>query len=413
MIPRNLRHFRVFLAVAQLRSLTLASEQCRVSQPSVTQTLGKLEHDVGGTLFDRTRQGFFLTDRGTVFEARIGRAMGRLDVALHAVSHRLTITATVAQLQALIAMVEAQNFTLAARSLGHAQSTVHRAIRQIEKEAARPLFERKSFGMMATRPCRALAQAARLAFSEFEQAEAEVAEFDGREVGRIVVGSLPLSRSVILPDALARFRSIRPKQLVTVIDGPYGDLLRGVRRGDIDFMIGALREPLPIEDVTQEVLFEDSLSVLVRPEHPLAAQKNIALKDLALHAWAVPRSGAPSRLQFDAVFAGSGISIPESLLECGSILLMRELLARTNMIGCISRQQAEAEVRNGLLVKLKVDISWAERPIGLTYRKDWLPTASQSFLLDSIRTAAFSIPLNRPQFAGGSKVSMDGAYGKK
>jgi LysR family transcriptional regulator of gallate degradation len=188
MISHNLRHFRVFLAVAELRSLTLASERCRVSQPAVTQSLGKLERETGQALFERTRQGFFLTGRGEVFEARIRRAMQRLDAAPAEVSPRLTVTVTTPQLQALIAMTEAQNFTLAARMLGLAQPTVHRAITRVEQEAARPLFERTSFGMVATRPCRALAQAARLAFSEFEQAEADLAEFDGREVGRIVVG---------------------------------------------------------------------------------------------------------------------------------------------------------------------------------------------------------------------------------
>jgi DNA-binding transcriptional LysR family regulator len=120
----NLRHFRVFLAVAELRSPTLASERCRVSQPAVTQSLGKLERKVSGTLFKRTRQGFFLTERGNVFEARIRRAMERLDTALADVSPRLTVTATTSQLQALIAMTEAQNFTLAARALDLAQPSV-------------------------------------------------------------------------------------------------------------------------------------------------------------------------------------------------------------------------------------------------------------------------------------------------
>ena len=393
MISRNLRHFRVFLAVAELHSPTSASERCRVSQPAVTQSLGKLEREVGGALFERTRQGFFLTERGKVFEARIRRAMERLDAALAEVSPRLTVTATAAQLQALIAMTEAQNFTLAARSLGLAQPTVHRAITQIEQEAARPLFERTSFGMVATRPCRELAQAARLAFSEFEQAEADLAEFEGREVGRIVVGSLPLSRSVVLPDALARFRAARPRQLVTVVDGSYGDLLAGVRRGDIDFMIGALRDPLPIEDVEQEPLFLDHLAILARPGHALAGEAHIPPDVLVQHRWAVPRSGTPSRAQFDALFETSGLPPPESILECGSILLMRELLSRSDLLGCISEQQAEAEVAKGLLVRLHTGIDWHGRPIGLTYRAGWVPTKAQDLLLDLVRSAARSIGL--------------------
>lgn len=391
MISHNLRHFRVFLAVAELQSPTLASEKCLISQPAVTQSLGKLERAAGGPLFKRTRQGFFLTERGRIFEARIRRAMKRLDEALAEVSPRLTVTATAAQLRALIAMSESQNFTLAARTLGLAQPTVHRAISQIEQEAVRPLFERTSFGMVATRPCRELAQACRLAFSEFGQAEADLAEFDGREVGRIVLGSLPLSRSVVLPDALARFRAVRPRQLVTVLDGPYDDLLNGVRRGDVDVMIGALRDPLPIEDIEQEPLFFDHLAILARPGHPLAGETPVSIDTLARQAWAVPRSGVPARVQFDALFKGGNLPMPESILECGSILLMRELLSRSDLLGCISARQAEAEVAKGLLVRLNIGFNWPGRPIGLTYRKGWVPTKAQELLLDLIRDSAREI----------------------
>lgn len=387
MISRNLRHFRVFLAVAEFHSPTIAAEKCLVSQPAVTQSLAKIEREAGGELFERTRQGFFLTERGRIFETRLRRAMNRLDAELAEVSPRLAVTATVTQLQALIAMAEFQNFTLAARSLGLAQPTVHRAITQIEQESIRPLFERASFGMVATKTCHDLAQAARLSFSEFDQIEADLAEMDGKEVGRIVIGLLPLSKSAILPDALAQFRRRHPKRQVTVIDGPYDDLLNGVRRGEIDFMFGALRYPLPIEDIEQEHHFFDSLVVLARPKHPLSEKKITTLEELREQAWVVPRAGTPARAQFDNIF---GKPAPESILECGSIILMREILRRTNLLGCISDQQAETEISNGLLVALNTDINWEGRPIGLTYRTGWVPTKAQGLLLDSIRR--FSTP---------------------
>ena len=388
MISRNLRHFRVFLAVATSRSPTIAAARCNVSQPAVTQSLAKLEREAGGELFERTRHGFFLTERGALFELRLRRAMQRLDAALAEVSPRLIVTATVAQLQALIAVVDAQNFTLAARNLGLAQPTVHRAITQIEQEAARPLFERTTFGLVATRPCRDLAKAAQLAFSEFDQTEADLGEFDGREVGTIVVGSLPLSRSVVLPQALAQFRALRSMQPVTVLDGTYDDLLGGVRSGEIDFMIGALRDPLPISDVEQEQLFLDKMAILARPAHPLANNADIGLDVLAKQQWAVPRQGTPSRTQFDDLFASAHIDAPGSILECGSILLMREILQRSDMLGCISEKQAEAETLRGLLIALAVDTNWKGRPIGLTYRIGWVPTKAQALLLELVRRAA-------------------------
>lgn len=392
MIKRNLRHFRVFLAVADLGSPTLAAERCMVSQPAVTQALGKLEGEAGGALFDRTRQGFFLSARGAVLDARIRRAVSRLDAALADVAPRLLATATLSRLQALIATAEVQNVTLAARRLGLAQPTVHRAVTQIEQAAARPLFERTSFGMVPSRSCRDLAQAARLALAEFDQAETDIAEFDGREAGRIVVGALPLSRSVVLPDALARFRLARPNRRVTIVDGPYDEMLVGLRRGEIDFMIGALRDPLPIGDVVQELLFADHLAMLARPGHPLARELDIPLDVLVRHPWIVPRPGTPSREQFDALFEQRGMSLPDSIVECGSILLMRELLLKSDILGCISGQQAEADVRNGLLVPLRTAIDWPGRRIGLTYRSDWIPTLAQGRLLDDVRKSAGARP---------------------
>ena len=391
MISRNLRHFRVFLAVVDLRTPTAAAERCNVSQPAITQALAKLEREAGGALFKRTRQGFFLSKRGAVMEARLRRAMNRLDSALSEVSPRLVVTATFAQLQSLIAMSEAQSYMLAARVLGLAQPTVHRAVSQLEQEAARSLFERTSFGLVATRPCRDIAQAARLAFAEFDQADADLADFDGREVGSIRIGALPLSRAQVLPEALARFRAARPKHPITVIDGTFKEMLAGMRKGDIDFMIGALRDPPPVEDVVQEPLFTDHLVVLARPDHALDRKARLTLEELVKHPWAVPRPGTPTREQFDTLFERRGLAMPESIVECGSILLIRELLLKSDLLGCISGQQAQREIRNGTLVELNTGIDWPGREIGLTYRTGWLPTKAQDTLLAQLREVAAEI----------------------
>lgn len=394
MISRNLRHLRVFLAVLELRSLTLASARTRVSQPAVTQALAKLEAQARGPLFDRTRHGVFANERGRVLGARVARAFARLDPALAALSPRLCLTASSSQLAALIAVVDTENFTLAARSLGHAQPTVHRAITQIETEAGQKLFERRRNGLVASRASAMLAQAARLAFAELEQAEADLAEIDGREVGQIVVGALPMGRSVLLPQAVAAFRRQRPQQPLRIVDGLYDDLLVGLRRGAIDLILGALRDPAPIGDVVQEPLFDDQLAIVVRPGHPLTEAGALDVELLARQSWVVPREGTPSRAQFDAFFRGSRGGGPASVIEAGSILFMRELLARGDFLGCISEAQAVAEIANGTLQRLDVAAGWENRPIGLTLRSDWVPTRAQSLLLTRLREAARSFVRN-------------------
>lgn len=383
MNSRNLRHLRAFLDVARTGSISIAAEQAGVSQPAVSQAIGKLEKDAGGRLFERTRAGLKSTARGDLLAARVNRAFAFLDPAFKDIAPRLRLTATAAQLQALVAVVETENFTLAARQLGVSQPTVHRAVTQLESEAGRKLLERTSFGMSASRQATMLTRATLLAFRELDQAAAEIAEFEGRIGGRIVIGALPLSRTALLPNALLALRRSRPLQQVEIIDGPYDELLTGLRRGDIDVIVGALRNPAPIGDVVQERLFLDTLAILARPGHPLVGKRRVPADKLAQYPWVVPRNGAPTRIQFDELFLG--IAGPQSLIESGSILLMRAILANSDHLGCISALQASAEVSNGLLALIDMKGTWEPRPIGITNRENWKPTAAQAEFLDLLR----------------------------
>lgn len=387
----NLRHLRAFLAVADSGSVTRAADLCYVSQPAVTQAITKLELWAGVPLFQRTSQGLFLTEAGETLANRVRRAFNLLDPALAELAPRLRVTATHAHLAALIAMREAENFTLAARRMGLAQPTVHRAVTQLEQEAARPLFERTSYGMVATRLAHALALAAQLAFAELDQAEADLAELAGREVGRIVVGAMPLSRSSILPRTIARFRKRRPTLPVKALEGPYDDLMAGLRRGEIDFLVGALRDPPPIGDVEQQALFDDELVVVARKGHPLSTRRAIALSDLAAYPWIVAIGGTPTRNHFDQLFAPLGERRPQSLVETGSMVLMRELLKESDHLGYISRLQIGAELGSGNIVQIDFAAAATKRPIGLTMRRGWVPTRAQQEFLDELRAA---IPRN-------------------
>ena len=378
---QNLRHLRVLLAVADLNSVTLASEVCHVSQPAVTQTINKLERALGHPIFERSRLGFSPTTHGELLIHRTRRAFELLDAALNRVAPRLRITATRSQLQALIHVRDCENFTIAAKRLGMSQPALSRAVSHLEQDGETVLFVRRPHGLVATPECQHLARAARLAFAEFEQAESELGEFENREVGRIVIGALPMARSFALPEALLAFRRHRPTLPVTVIDGTYLDLLGGLRRGDIDMIVGALREPAPIDDVVERFLCHDRMVFVAGQQHPLAGAAAPSLEQLAGYPWVVPRKTTASRAGFDRLFHEAGLT-PRSILEAGSVLFMRQLLEQSDHLGCISYRQAKAEIDRGGLRVLDVPVQWEERNFGVTLRRDWMPTSSQKLLLD-------------------------------
>lgn len=72
-----------FLAVCATRNLTAAAEIVGVSQPALTQTIARLERQLGVTLFDRTTRPLKLTAAGEVLED-YARAQERQDDELRA-----------------------------------------------------------------------------------------------------------------------------------------------------------------------------------------------------------------------------------------------------------------------------------------------------------------------------------------
>ena len=63
----DLELYKVFYAVAKHKHMTKASEELHISQPAVSQSIKKLEDQLGGTLFLRSNKGMELTKEGKMF----------------------------------------------------------------------------------------------------------------------------------------------------------------------------------------------------------------------------------------------------------------------------------------------------------------------------------------------------------
>ncbi|MCM2275147.1 MAG: LysR substrate-binding domain-containing protein [Candidatus Didemnitutus sp.] len=72
---------RYFLAVARARNFSRAAEQCRVAQPSLSQQIQKLEHELGERLFERTTREVSLTPAGELFREHAARALEEVEQA--------------------------------------------------------------------------------------------------------------------------------------------------------------------------------------------------------------------------------------------------------------------------------------------------------------------------------------------
>lgn len=84
----EIRHLRCFVAVAEELHFGRAARRLHVAQPAVSQTVRRLEEELGLQLFDRANRRVGLTDAGTMLLAEARAALARFD-ALVATMGRL------------------------------------------------------------------------------------------------------------------------------------------------------------------------------------------------------------------------------------------------------------------------------------------------------------------------------------
>ena len=297
---------------------------------------------------------------------------------------------TTTQLRALIAVSETQNFSLAGRNIGISQSSLHRSARELESQIGVVFFEKTLTGINISKAAQILAKASKLAFAEISQGQDEVNSLHNREVGIINIGCMPLARTSIVPSAITQFSHQYPDFSFRVGDGSYDDLLSHLRHGDFDMLIGALRFPIPSDDVIQEELFSSSICIVARAGHPLCQNADANTQALSQYPWVVPPATTPSHDIFKSIFSGDD-DIPKNLVETSSQILMRTLLLDSDRIGIISVEQIQHELDSGLLQKIPYEIEQGSRPIGITVRKSWEPTKTQIFFIEKLRESGLAL----------------------
>jgi len=206
--------------------------------------------------------------------------------------------------------------------------------------------------------------------------------------GRLVVGTLPFVRTLIVPRAITRLLDKHSYLDVSTREGSYNDLVAGLRCGDIDIVIGALRGEAVDKDLQEEIVFTDSLSVIARAKHPLFRHEQIEWQDLLEYQWILPRQGTPTRKLFEQAIVGRGLPLPEHVIETSSTVMLRGLLLESDRVTVLSRHQIHIEEEAGLLAALPFRLDGTERPIGMTRRGIGALSPATGLFIDEVRTAA-------------------------
>jgi len=292
------------------------------------------------------------------------------------------------QLRLLTAIADEGTVLKGSQALNIAQPAATKSIKELEDALGVQLFDRSSRGVTPTDFGRVMIKHAKLILTQLRHAGEELQSLEEGLSGRVHVGTLLAASTSLLPRALARLRERRPGIAVTVDEGTIDRLMPGLRTGDIDVVLGRLPEYREREGLQQEVLYLDTVSIMVREGHPLTQRSGLKLADLIDQAWVMPPPQTSLRRQVDHAFRHEGLEPPNDVIESVSILTNHALLMNTDMLATMPHQVGIGQAG---LTALPVILEGANSRIGATTHAHSELSAAASYFMAIVHEIAAEI----------------------
>jgi DNA-binding transcriptional LysR family regulator len=279
-------------------------------------------------------------------------------------------------LEFFVAAAAAGTMTRTAAELHVSQSAVSQAIAELERQlGVQLLIRRRAKGLALTAAGRNLLPEARALLSSAEDLRAGARDLGQSLSGRLVIGCFQTIAPFIVPQLLEGFELRHPAVAVDYVEGSLSELHDLLLAGgcevalvyDMDLPAGTARE----------VLYGTRPYVLLPPGHPLCAQRDVALAELADHDM-VMLDFPPSEHQFSSMLAAAGVQ-PRIRHRSSSFEMVRSLVARGRGFGLLIQRPVR-------------DVSYEGRPIEYRPIRDPLPETAVV-----LATPADAVPSRRAQ----------------
>jgi len=208
-----------------------------------------------------------------------------------------------------VEVVRRGGFSAAAGALASTQSTVSKAIQQLEYDCGSPLLLRLPQGIKTTDAGELVFRRALSMLAEQERLEAELAAQRGLQTGWLRIGVPPIGSSVIFAPLIAEFRRRYPGIRMELREEGSHRLEEAVQCGEIE--VGASLDPIS-EGLASQSVCDEPLMALIPASDALARREKIRFRELAGKACIFFEEGFALNALIDAACRRDGIKLVEA-----------------------------------------------------------------------------------------------------
>ena len=214
-------------------------------------------------------------------------------------------TPNLRQLRAFRAVYHLGKLSAAAEQLALTQSAVSVLIRQLEDGLGMRLFDRTTRSLRPTSAATEAIAVAERILRDVDSLGAGLRGLGTLQRGRVSLAVTPTLGEILLPPVVRRFTRLHPEIRIVIEDCSPDQFVARIVGEHVDLGVGTPERAAA--DVDTRKLLGDTLALVCRKDHPLAARRQLRWADLAQHPLITVRPGYGIRPLIDGAAAQAGV----------------------------------------------------------------------------------------------------------
>ena len=293
------------------------------------------------------------------------------------------------RLQVFHTVARLLSFTKAAESLHMTQPAVTFQVRQLEEYFNTRLFDRTHNRISLTDAGKRVFEYADEIFDLYAKMENAVRDMTGEISGILIIGASTTIAEYMLPALLGDFKRKYPDINVHLKVSNSDGIVSMVENNDID--LGVVESAVMNKNLVVENCRHDRLVAIVPPQHSLASEQKVQLKDLMSHAYIAREEGSGTREVIHEYLTNAGMK-PSDIhvaMELGSPEAIKGAVEAGMGVSIVSEVTIHKEMQLGTLVALELDPPM-QRPFSFVHQKQKFRQRAMDELLDFARAYCLS-----------------------
>lgn len=287
-------------------------------------------------------------------------------------------------LHTFVAVAQQGTLGRAAETLNLSQPALSKTLNELEQLTGTRLFERGRLGAQLTLVGEQFLTHAVKVLDALNSAGQALNRKEGLNNDIVRIGALPTAALGILPTVIGQFHKQQKDITLQVATMNNTMLLAGLKSGEIDIGIGRMSDPDLMSGLNYELLFLESLKLVVRPGHPLL-QETVTVSRVMEWPVVVSPKGTVPRQNAETLLQSQGCKMPAGCIETLSASLSRQLTVDFDYVWFVPSGAVKDDLRRGVLSALPIATQGAGEPIGILTRVDATLTPGTQTLLSAIR----------------------------